>query len=29
MEDDLRLLFYVEGETVASLIVGKHEVYES
>ena len=29
IEDDLRLLFYVEGETITSLIVGKHDIYEA
>lgn len=28
IEGDLRLLFYVEGETITSLIVGTHEIYE-
>jgi len=28
IEDDLRLLFYLEGETVTSLIVGTHDIYQ-
>jgi hypothetical protein len=28
IEDDLRLLFYLEGETITSLIVGTHDIYE-
>ena len=28
IEGDLRLLFYLEGETVTSLIVGTHDIYE-
>jgi hypothetical protein len=28
IEGDLRLLFYLEGETIMSLIVGTHEIYE-
>jgi mRNA-degrading endonuclease YafQ of YafQ-DinJ toxin-antitoxin module len=28
IEDDLRLLFYLEGETVISLLVGTHDIYE-
>jgi hypothetical protein len=28
IEDNLRLLFYTEGEIVISLIVGRHEIYE-
>jgi hypothetical protein len=28
IEGDLRLLFYREGETITSLIVGTHEIYE-
>lgn len=27
IEGDLRLLFYLEGETIVSLIVGTHEIY--
>jgi hypothetical protein len=27
IEADLRLLFYLEGETVVSLIIGTHDVY--
>jgi mRNA-degrading endonuclease YafQ of YafQ-DinJ toxin-antitoxin module len=29
IEDDLRLLFYLEGETITSLIVGTHDIYKS
>ena len=29
IEDDLRLLFYLEGETVTSLILGTHDLYKS
>jgi hypothetical protein len=28
IEDDLRLLFFVEGKTVTSLIVGTHDLYK-
>jgi len=28
IEGDLRLLFYLDGETIMSLIVGTHEIYE-
>lgn len=28
IEDDLRLLFYLECETIMSLIVGTHGIYE-
>jgi len=28
IEGDLRLLFYLEGETVVSLIVGTHDIYK-
>jgi hypothetical protein len=28
IEADLRLLFYIDGETVVSLIVGTHDVYK-
>jgi hypothetical protein len=28
IEDDLRLLFYLESETITSLIVGTHDIYE-
>ncbi|MGD1083783.1 MAG: hypothetical protein ABSA47_03420 [Verrucomicrobiota bacterium] len=28
IEGDLRLLFYLEGETVTSLIVGTHAIYD-
>jgi hypothetical protein len=27
IEDDLRLTFYVHGETVVSLIMGTHDIY--
>lgn len=29
IEGDLRLAFYLEGETVISLIVGTHEIYKT
>jgi hypothetical protein len=29
LEDDLRLLFYLEGDTVTSLIIGTHDAYEN
>lgn len=29
IENDLRLLFYLEGQTVTSLIIGTHEIYEA
>jgi hypothetical protein len=28
IEGDLRLLFYLDGETVVSLIVGTHDIYK-
>jgi hypothetical protein len=28
IEADLRLLFYIDGETVVSLIIGTHDVYK-
>jgi len=28
IEEDLRLLFYLEGETITSLIVGTHDIFE-
>jgi hypothetical protein len=28
IEGDLRLLFYLDGETVISLIIGTHEIYK-
>jgi hypothetical protein len=28
IEGDLRLLFYLEGETITSLIIGTYDVYE-
>jgi len=27
LEGDLRLLFYLEGQTITSLVVGTHDVY--
>jgi mRNA-degrading endonuclease YafQ of YafQ-DinJ toxin-antitoxin module len=27
IENDLRLIFYLEGQTVTSLVVGTHDVY--
>jgi mRNA-degrading endonuclease YafQ of YafQ-DinJ toxin-antitoxin module len=29
IEEDLRLLFYLEAETVTSLIVGTHDIYDN
>jgi hypothetical protein len=29
IEDDLRLLFYLDGETVISLIIGTHDIYKN
>jgi len=29
IEGDLRLLFYLDGETVVSLIIGTHDLYKS
>ena len=29
IEADLRLLFYLDGETVVSLIIGTHDLYKS
>jgi hypothetical protein len=29
IEGDLRVLFYLEGETITSLIVGAHDVYKA
>jgi hypothetical protein len=29
IEEDLRLLFFIDGQTVTSLIVGNHGVYEN
>jgi hypothetical protein len=28
IEDDLRLLFYLDGETIVSLIIGTHDIYK-
>jgi mRNA-degrading endonuclease YafQ of YafQ-DinJ toxin-antitoxin module len=28
IESDLRLLFYLDGETVVSLIIGTHDIYK-
>jgi hypothetical protein len=28
IEGDLRLLFYLDGETVVSLIIGTHDIYK-
>jgi hypothetical protein len=28
IEGDLRLLFYLDGDTVFSLIIGTHEIYK-
>jgi mRNA-degrading endonuclease RelE of RelBE toxin-antitoxin system len=28
IEEDFRLLFYIDGQTVTSLIVGTHHIYE-
>ena len=28
IEGDLRLLFYLEGETIVSLIIGTHDLYK-
>ena len=28
IEEDLRLLFYIDVQTVTSLIIGKHNIYE-
>ena len=29
IEGDLRSLFYIDGETVVSLIIGTHDIYKS
>jgi hypothetical protein len=28
IEGDLRLLFYLDGETVVSLVIGTHDLYK-